>query len=487
MATLGWLKIGTAVDLGPLHKGAHGAAEEIKKLREGIMHVAEVVGLVEAVKGLKEYVVGTIEAIGQTKILAERVGFSVEGFQKLAYAARLAHMDQDTLAVSLGQMSKRLGEVALEGSGPAANALKRFHVEAKDLAKMGPEKAFAVLIRLIEGIQNPMERSAVAMDLFGRSGQGMINIVAMGGKELKELGDEASRLGFALNAVDAAKAVEAEEAMIKLSAATTGFANLLAVQLAPYLTLIIEKYTEWGYAGQKSATWIAKGMAIVEQVMGVVVDSVNVLAGAFYSLRTVVDAVIAGITEGFVLLLDGVKIVLEGMQKIDEMFGNGGMWGAAIGGAIKDLDGFTDGVKTFRDEMEKAAGVDLGKAMKAFGDVGAGHKMIKDLVDKFEAEANGRAEKAAKKGANFIAPGELNAKIEPVKFASAVESGSKEAYSAILGSKGMQQNAQQQIALNTKIGADANVQALVVLKGIQGQLANQGQPAANVNNGLNKI
>jgi hypothetical protein len=78
-------------------------------LRDHIVGALVAVGAFEAVRGLKDYVTSTIEAVGQTKILAERVGFSVEGFQKLAYAAKFAHMDQDQLSMSLGQMSKRLG------------------------------------------------------------------------------------------------------------------------------------------------------------------------------------------------------------------------------------------------------------------------------------------------------------------------------------------------------------------------------------------
>ena len=37
-----------------------------------------------------DYLKSTIESIGQTNVLAERIGWTAESFQKLAYAARFA-------------------------------------------------------------------------------------------------------------------------------------------------------------------------------------------------------------------------------------------------------------------------------------------------------------------------------------------------------------------------------------------------------------
>ena len=119
-------------------------------------------------------------------------------------------------------MSKRLGEVAIEGSGPAADVLRRFGVNARQLAAMGPEKAFGVLLQIFQRIQNPMERSAVAVDLFGKAGQGMINVIEKGGPLLESFGEDRERVGFALSGIDNARVTEAQSAMIKLSLAMKG-------------------------------------------------------------------------------------------------------------------------------------------------------------------------------------------------------------------------------------------------------------------------
>ena len=438
------------MDLGPLNKGFHSAAEETIKFRETVMHAAEAIGVFEAARGLKEYVTSTIEAVGQTKILAERVGFSVEGFQKLAYAAKFAHVDQDTLATSLGQLSKRLGEVAIEGSGPAADALKRFGLSAQTLAAMGPEKAFGVLLGVMEKISNPMERSAVAMDLFGKSGQGMINLVAQGGAGIKGMGDEASRLGIALSAVDVAKTVEAEEAMIRLSAASQGFANLVVTQLSPYITLVIDKYMEWGYSGTKSASFITQGMEWVVSGIGLVIDTVNVLKAGFWGLLAAGDLVASGMVTSFQLV--GMTI-----DRISVALGQSSL-------------GLGDFFQSFNAQIQKNMADHINLSKEAIEKVGQGKKVIRDLVDDVQGAAQARAEKAAKKGAGFIAPGAIGAKPDEQKFASAIEMGSKEAYSAILDSRSQQRNLDQDIADNTKAAADTANQSLAVLKAMNDQL-----------------
>jgi hypothetical protein len=426
----------------------------------------------EAVKGVGEYIKSTIEAIGETKILAERVGFSVEAFQKLAYAARLAHVDQDTLAVSLGQMSKRLGEVALEGSGPAADALKRFGLDAKALAMMGPEKAFGVLLNVFEKITNPMERSKIAMDLFGKSGQGMINIIAQGGPELRKMGEDASRLGFAMNGIQVARAVEAEEAMIKLGSAAQGFGNLLAVELAPYLTLIIEKYTEWAYASDKSTSFIATGMNTVVNVIGVVVDSINVLGTAFYGLRGVITMAIAGIMD---LLQGFVATLQQTMYTVATAVGYLSTSARdSIDNAAKSLDGFRTIIQLSSEEMDKAARTDFSKAADSFKSIGSGAERIKTLMNDINTAANERAQIAAKKGAEFIHPGELHDKHEPLKFGAATELGTKANYSAVLAAKGLQSSGEKEMLKSSRITADATSGSLAVLKTISAAMKAAG-------------
>ncbi len=491
MANVGWVKMGITTDVSGLKKGTHSAAEELRRLQEHVLHAAEAFGVFEVAKHAFETIKGSIEAISQTKILAERVGMSAEAFGKLSYAARLAHMDQDSLAVSLEQMSKRLGEVAIEGSGPAADALKRLGLNAGKLARMGNEGAFYKIISVLEGIKNPAERSAVAMDLFGKSGQAMINLVAQGGEEIKRSGEEALRLGVALNQLDTAKVEEADQAFIKLSAAGQGFTNMLAVQLAPYITYVTEKYLDFGYAGTKSATFIARGLDLVQTGMGYVLDVINVGRAAWYGLQSAVTGMFEAQAKGIQMVLQGWNWIIDKLATAAEWMakftGQSAEAAKAIGDAVRGgpvgrgSKAAEEFFANWTEELDRVRKEQIGKATEAFNNVGGGKATITNLMDEFVGKANERAKGAADKSKAFVAPGALaHEKVEAQKFGGALDLGSKDAYSSILRSRGMQQGQTEQRKIasateRTAAGVARTVQVLERLAGTGGIAGQAGK------------
>ena len=452
MASVGWAKLGVSVDASGLRKGVQGIVADLDRLKTRVMQFAAGFVALETLKGAFDKVKESIEGISQTKILAERVGMSAEAFGKLSYAAKRAHMEQEDLATSLEQMSKRLGEVAMEGSGPAADALKRLGLSAAKLAKMGNEAAFFKIIGVLEKIQNPAQRSAVAMDLFGRSGMAMINLMAQGSEEIRKAGDEALRVGYALNAVDTAKVEAADQAFIRLGAAGQGFANMLAVQLAPYIELVTQKYYEFAYGGAKSTTFLARAVDIVNTVLGVFMDGVNLVKAGWYGMQAAVSTVLQFTAKGIQAIVDGldwmIDKIADGAQWLAKMAGASEDMQARIGAGVRGVGHAANPMealgKNFFGEWSK----DLGnmaadqadKAMSAFNNVGLGKGIVEDFLKSINDAANNRAAITAGQSAAFVNPGGIREKPEPTKFAGAAELASKDAYSAILRSRSQQQN-----------------------------------------------
>ena len=115
----------------------------------------------------------------------------------------------------------------------------------------GTENSFYTLVDVLGKIQNPAERASVAVDLFGKSGAAMINMATQGSGQLQAMGEEAVRLGVALNDVDAAKVVESDQAMVKIGESITGVANAIAVTLAPFVTAIADQFVAWMTSGTR--------------------------------------------------------------------------------------------------------------------------------------------------------------------------------------------------------------------------------------------
>jgi hypothetical protein len=454
MANLGWIKFGVSADTGKFAKDMQSAAKKTESFGSSLKSLVGAYVGFEALKmgseKLKEYVMGTIEGVSQTKILAERVGLSAESFAQLSYAARRAHVGQDEFAVSLEQMNKRLAEVAIEGTGPAGDALKRFGLNARQLVGMGTDQAFMRLLAMMEEIHNPAERAAVAMDLFGKSGQGMINLVARGGTEVAAMRAEASRLGIALNDIDAAKVEEADQAFIRLHEAGQGFANMLVTQISPYIVKVIDLYMEWGYSGAKSASFVSQGVDWVTTGLGYAVDGVNVLKGAFYGLRSAITEIFSFFAAGFDKMVEGITWLSNKIPGV----------------AIEN----TGLYKTLSEELHRLAKEDFAAAGDAFNAIGKGGQTARRLVDDIQGGANKRATDEAAKNKSFNAAGAMHTKEDEPRFAGAADLGSKEAYSAIVRNRfqGAGETEQRRIASNTQRGADAAERSNALLAAIAG-------------------
>jgi hypothetical protein len=454
MATLGWLKIGVNTDTSQFGKGLKGAAHQLESFKATMMGIAGTIGVAFGAKEIIDWVKGAGDAVAEAKTLGERVGMTSRAFQKLEYAAKLSHVDGETLTHSLEKMNEKLGDVATTGEGPAAEALKRFGLSARSLAMQGTEQAFFTLVDVLGKIQNPAERASVAVDLFGKSGAAMINMASQGSGQLQAMGEEAVRLGVAISDVDAAKVVEADVAMVKIGESVTGVANAIAINLAPFVTEVSDQFTTWMMSGTKSTSFIAQGVDWVVSALGGVADVVQVVMTGFYSLRSVFDTFVS-------LAIEGVDTLIKGF---------GWLYEKLTGTKLELTDFFGDWSKL----MEKAAGDDLNKAMATMGDKWA-HQTVRTFVDDLQVAAGNRATFNAQKAQGFAAAGAIeHPKVIETKFAGATELGSKEAYSSILKSRSMQQNSMQnRIETNTRTTAEATTRAAVGIARI-GDLLSKG-------------
>jgi hypothetical protein len=450
----------------------HRASKETESLGSTIKHMAGAYIGFEALKmgaeRIKEYVTGAIEGVSQTRILAERIGMSAESFGQLGYSARLAHIGQDELAGLLEQMNRRLCEVAIEGTGPAADALRNFGLSARQVANMGPEGALRKIVEVMQSIQSPAERAKVATDLFGKSGQVMIGLVAKGGEAIKEEAADASRLGFALSKIDSAKVAEAHEGFVKLQLAGEGFANLVVARLSPFISELVNRYIDWGYKGTKSASFITQGMDWVTSAIGRTIDGVHFLEGVFYSLQSAVSKILSKIAGGIdqvVAALDSILNSTASKLLAPELNFVWSLQSANVKKAVAENAEF------FRDwskDLDRVSKEEAESAAKHFAQVGQGTGTARKLIQDVENAAQERAKAQSDKSDLFNAPGGVHTKLEAPKFAGAAELGSKEAYSSVLKSRAqaIAMTEQRQIAANTAKTAEAGQQSVLLLSKI---------------------
>jgi hypothetical protein len=114
-----------------------------------------------------------MDLAGSIDDLARRTGISAEAVQELDFVAKQSGSTFDQVAGAIGQMANRL----TEGDKGAVGALKAMGFSLKEVQAMAPDQAFQAIAERIAEIPDPMHRTAIAMDVFGKSGAQMLPVI----------------------------------------------------------------------------------------------------------------------------------------------------------------------------------------------------------------------------------------------------------------------------------------------------------------------
>jgi len=118
--------------------------------------------------------VGSVIAFGKAILedadvltkMSDRTGIGTEALQRLRAIAEPSGNTIEELAASVNKFQNRL----VEGTPDVVNAMTRIGVSITDIKAQAPDEQFLTIARAIKEIQDPAERTRIAMELFGRSG-----------------------------------------------------------------------------------------------------------------------------------------------------------------------------------------------------------------------------------------------------------------------------------------------------------------------------
>ena len=171
--------------LGGLGKGGLLAGAAIGGLAIGLKKAGDVA--LDAVADFDE--------IGKT---ADKIGVATESLQELRFAAgSLAGMTSGQLDTALQQMSRKMGDAA-RGVGSAVTLFDDLGVTVVD-AEGRLRTVDDVLVDVtagLAGMNSDSLRLSASMELFGRAGGGMVNVLRDAGTALEETRERARALGI---------------------------------------------------------------------------------------------------------------------------------------------------------------------------------------------------------------------------------------------------------------------------------------------------
>jgi len=191
-----------------------------------------------AVQGAISAVMNSFSEMDKMADMAARLGASGDQLTALGFAAQMSGSSTEALTSALEKMQNQIGEAAA-GTQSSIDAFGRLGLTVDELKDLSTDEAFAKIAEQMQGVGSSTERTKIALDIFGRSGGELIQLLSGGAEGLNKFGAEAGRLGLLMG--DAREGVGGvNDAIDKMKMAWGTFISQVAVAVAPALTAIAE-------------------------------------------------------------------------------------------------------------------------------------------------------------------------------------------------------------------------------------------------------
>jgi hypothetical protein len=318
---------------------ADASVEGLVGKLKSLLPIAAGTALVTGLVALTRSVVDQADSLRDSAIA---LGLSVEELQAWRHAAGLSGVAAEQFDGALTKFNRNVAEAA-KGTGAAAEAFKELGVSVKDTqGNIGqPIELLDGVAEGLKNIEDPARRTALVMDLFGRSGAKLLPLLSEGPEGMRKLRNEIKELGGGFTKEFADGADEMNDNLLRLDAATLSLKIRLANFLLPVITRLsmgatrlVSGLNKWA----DGASEVIKNSNIIRSALlflgGVGVAQVFRLIGGWKGLVRIFSRA-ALILGRFllrlalpILLIDELITTFQGgdtliRRAIDSMFGEG--------------------------------------------------------------------------------------------------------------------------------------------------------------------
>lgn len=261
------------VELQKLGYAAKQTARDVSTLKTLEISKVFVSAIQSVASSFTQFTSGAAAAVDRTRQLAQNLGVSYGELRQLQVAADLSGASTDDLAKAFTRAQVTITNAG-RGSKEAIGALGRLGLSVKDLATQTTTQQFSAIAGAINAIQNPAERAAAAVAIFGRSGAELLPTFRELPENLKLAG------GFLAGFRDGVEGVNPDaidaigDSFGLASQALQELAGRVLTQLAPALTNGADQFVKFVQGIDVSAAAEA-----TRQALQTVADVFGALAG----------------------------------------------------------------------------------------------------------------------------------------------------------------------------------------------------------------
>jgi len=266
--------------------GSKGAAVfgALKGAALGIAGVLAGVGL-----AFHKIVMGAAESGDAIKQASDRLGIGTTAFQKFQFAASQSGVEADKVEGILTKFSKSIGDAAI-GTGEGLHIFRGLGISLKDAS--GKARSMSDILPELadkfKKIEDPALRNAVSMRLFGKEGAKMGNLLMKGSEGIKELGDEADRLGLIIGEDKLNQANQFKDSWDKLTLSVGRARDAFGAELFPVMIDMFEQLST--LIAENRPQIIAFAQAFAKELPGVLVQIKDLIVGLWGAVQPLISA-----------------------------------------------------------------------------------------------------------------------------------------------------------------------------------------------------
>jgi hypothetical protein len=220
-----------------LKTSAKGVSDAVGGLKEKLGGAFTRLGVAAGVIGGSIAGVGylTAEFIDQGDALADQaegLNMSTKALQTWQFAAGTVGIESEKLGSILSKLQSKISE----GSDGTKESFAALGVSYSKLKKMKPEQQLTHITEAFARLPDTVNKTALANEIFGKSGYKLLPVLKAGAAGLKEIYDEAKATGYILSDDTNDAVNKADAAFNQFKLRLEGFRNQALAPLLPVFT-----------------------------------------------------------------------------------------------------------------------------------------------------------------------------------------------------------------------------------------------------------
>lgn len=341
-AVIGSLRVNLGIDSAQFSKGLKGAESRLSKFGRGLRTGLLAVGAAAATAavGLGALVKSTINTADEMSKAAQKIGVPIEELSRLRHAADLSGVSFEQLQTGVGRLSRVMND-ANNGLKEATDSFSQLGVEFanEDGTLRSVTDVMADMADRFAAMPDGAEKTALAMELMGRSGANMIPLLNDGADSLKQLTAEADQFGQVFSAETGQQAEAFNDNLTRLQGVFSDMAADITAKVLPSLERFSQFLVENGPQIGEFLGNIAAAFINVAEVIAKLITGLQAAREGFQEFR---QGVLENIEQVKQSITEFAESIITAFTELPQrMF--------EIGAAI--IDGLWDGLKSKFSEV----------------------------------------------------------------------------------------------------------------------------------------